>query len=173
MTEVQIPDSGKRNWGKTDRERLIEGEAMLRDKTMGLTLVQLMDKYGYSRQTVVTRLDMAIKARIPDTVDTYRAQINEAIDLAMSRLGRSIEMGESIIEHGRAQQDVAMMERGQTMITNALRTMAGYLDRRAKLNGTDAPLKTESTIHQVTQADLSLQEMIREARAKAYEAESA
>jgi hypothetical protein len=163
---MQLDKRQARYQGRTDRDRLIEGEAMLRDRTMGLTLVQLMDKYGYSKPTVIKRLDTAIKARIPETVDAYRAQINEAIDLAMSRLGRMVEMGEQIIEHGRATKDVAMMERGQTMIANALKTMSGYLDRRAKLNGTDAPLKTEATIHQVTREDLEMEEMIREAKAK-------
>jgi len=39
------------------------------------------------------------------------------------------------------------------------------LEREAKLLGIDAPQQVEATVTQVTQADLELQELLREARA--------
>lgn len=46
-------------------------------------------------------------------------------------------------------------------------------DRRSKLLGLDAPVKVDATVHEVTQQDLELDELLREAKAQAAAAEQA
>jgi hypothetical protein len=46
-------------------------------------------------------------------------------------------------------------------------------ERRAKLTGIEAAVKVDATVHQVTQQDLELQEMIREAKAQVAAQEQA
>jgi hypothetical protein len=158
----------KRRNGKTPRDRLIEGEAMLQDRTMGLSLAQLMEKYGYSKPTVIKRLDEAIAARIPTTVDAYREQQNAAIDLAMRKLGQTLEAADIMIEIAIETKSIAGIERAATMRLQALRTLEVYLGRRAKLNGLDAPQKVEGTLTIQTQEDLAIQELIRETEARIH-----
>jgi hypothetical protein len=45
--------------------------------------------------------------------------------------------------------------------------------RRAKLTGIEAAVKVDATVHEVTQQDLELQEMLREAKARVASQEEA
>ena len=48
----------------------------------------------------------------------------------------------------------------------AAATLLKIVERRSKLLGLDAPTRVDATVYEVTQADLELQETLREARAK-------
>lgn len=48
---------------------------------------------------------------------------------------------------------------------DAAAVVAKFMDRRAKLTGSDAPIKVDAQVTEVTQQDLELQELVREAAA--------
>jgi len=163
MGEVVTVPPGRRDWqGKTARDRLVEGEAMLRDRTFGMTLSALMAKYGYSKPTVIKRLDTAIAARITTTVDASRHQQNDAIALAMTKLGETLEAAEIMIQIATETRSIAGIERAASLRLQTLRTMEVYLARRAKLNGLDAPSRVEGHLTIVTPIDQSIEDLIRE-----------
>lgn len=167
MSTVVRTRSKYRSRHNSPRDRLREGERMLHDKAMGMTLVQLMDKYELSKPTVVKRLDEALAARIATTVDAYREQQNAVLDNMMQRHERSLTLADRMLAAGAEASDLSMMERATVLQNKALDGMTRVLERRAKLNGLDAPVQAVTQVVEVTQADLQLQAQIREAQARA------
>jgi hypothetical protein len=161
----QPPRGNQRNHGKTANDRLAEAEAMTRDRALGMTQVQLMAKYNVSRQTVIRRLKLAVTKRLPESVDALRNQQNDAINVALTRIAHTIELAERTI----ADPNSTDLQRQNAILTRlqALKVMNTYLDRRARLNGLDAPTKVEGTIHHTVQEDIDLAEIIREAKERA------
>ena len=66
--------------GKTDRDRIAEGEAILRDRVHGMSQSALMEKYGVPRTTLHRRINDALSARLALTVDQYREEQTALLD---------------------------------------------------------------------------------------------
>jgi hypothetical protein len=139
---------------------------MLLDRALGMTQSQLMAKYEYSKRTVQARLNDALQARLATTVDAYREQQNAALDEITAKWVDQVEQAEGMINRGAAAKSDSLVERGHKLRSDALNGLTRVGERRAKLNGLDAPIRTEAEIH-VT-GDPELAEIIREARAAAY-----
>jgi hypothetical protein len=162
MTELVPTQPIKKQRFKSDKEKLAEAEGMLRDRGLGLTQVELMNKYQVSRATLHRRLDYAIAHVLPTSVEAYRAQQNDLIDLAMSRLGHSLQQSDLMAEIAAESRNFRMLE---IVITKRLEILALYLERRAKLNGLDAPTRLEGEVHHVhTEVDQETADLIRAAK---------
>ena len=143
-SDLQVdPVTGTR---RTPLDRLAEGEAMLRDRALGMTQAQLMIKYGYSKRTVQVRLQTAIDQRIAHTVDDYRAQQNAALDEITSKWVDQVAQAEDMINRGAFAMSDALIERGHKLRTDALNGLVRVGERRAKLNGLDAPTRVEGEV---------------------------
>jgi hypothetical protein len=165
MTELVPTQPIKKQRFKSDKEKLAEAEGMLRDRGLGLTQVELMNKYQVSRATLHRRLDYAIAHVLPTSVEAYRAQQNDLIDLAMSRLGHSLQQSDLMAEIAAEGRNFRMLEIVITKRLEILRVMALYLERRAKLNGLDAPTRLEGEVHHVhTEVDQETADLIRAAK---------
>jgi len=162
--------------GRTSRDRLREGEMILRDKNAGATTTQLMDRYGISQATVFRRLKEALDARLAITVDEYREAQDEVLDNLMARHETSLLQLDSLITQAAGRTPTGgvhsdeTLERIQKLILQKTKVYDSILqvqNRRARLHGTDRPQQVDVTVTQTDQRDLELQELIREARAKA------
>lgn len=129
--------------GQGPRDRLAEGEEMLRDRALGLQVSELCAKYGVSRATLYRRLDDAVKARIAPTVDAYRESENRLLDDLMSRWQKSAAAAAVMIEAGTREENMSLVERGMARNEAALMGMLRVHERRSRLNGLDAPVKTD------------------------------
>ena len=154
--------------GKTEADRLAEGERMLLDRAHGMTQSAIMAKYGYSKVTVVARLQQALNARLATTVDAYREQQNAAIDHLMDRHADALEYANRLIAKALEDGNLAMAERGLDRLDKVTLTLLRLHERRAKLNGLDKPVEVEVTVNEVTEQDRELAEMIREAQARVH-----
>ncbi|MFC5947062.1 hypothetical protein ACFQH9_02065 [Pseudonocardia lutea] len=110
---------------------------------------EIAKQFGVSQATVQRRIaEWCAKVIVPK-VEEYRAIENAKLDEICNVAG-------AIARNPEADPELRL---------KALDRLTRAADRRAKLNGLDAPVKADVTVHEVTQQDLELQEMLREAEA--------
>ena len=154
--------------GKTERDRLAEGERMLVDRAHGMTQSALAEKYGCSPKVVRDRLEQALGARIATTVDAYREQQNASLDHLSQRQADALELVERAIGDALRRRNLSMALSLLDKLEVITKSVLRLHERRAKLNGLDRPSEVQVTVHEVTQADQELAEMIREAQARVH-----
>lgn len=141
---------------------------MLVDRAHGMTQSALAEKYGLSVSTVALRLEHALQARLATTVDAYREQQNASLDHLSQRQADALELVERAIgdalRKGSLASALVLLDKLETITKSVLRLH----ERRAKLNGLDRPSEVQVTVHEVTQQDQELAEMIREAQARVH-----
>jgi hypothetical protein len=152
--------------GKTPRDRMIEGEQMLADRNAGMQASALMEKYGVSRATLDRRLKEAIEQRVAVTVDAYRAAQDALLDRLMEEAEKSLLVADAIVQSGIENKFFPDIERGMRMRESWQAQVLKIAERRAKLMGLDMPTRVDATVTHVTQEDLELAEMVREAKAR-------
>jgi DNA-binding Lrp family transcriptional regulator len=152
--------------GKTEGDRLREGERILSDKINGTPISQIMEKYGLSKATVYRRIDQATEARIAPTVDAYREQMNAAYDEQVVRANQNIEGCLRLIEIVTAGADVAAVERALAAHARAIELLNRTREAQRKLNGLDMPARAEVSVVHHDAKDLELAEMVRQAKSR-------
>lgn len=118
----------------------------------GWTLQAIADETGLAIGTVHKRIQARIEARVQPKADELRAVEVDRLDRYLKRLDEQIEQGYAIARNTEVAVRVS--------------------ERRARLLGIDAPQQVEATVVQVTQEDLALAELVREAQAAAAVEES-
>lgn len=118
----------------------------------GHSVRQIAAATGMSRSTVHRREHQGI-AQLP-----VLANADELRKVEVARLDRYL---------------AALDQRVQAGDVNAIQAALRVSDRRSKLLGLDAPIQVEGTFTEVTQEDLELAEMMREAQARVRAQEDA
>jgi hypothetical protein len=118
----------------------------------GKSFRAIAEATGIPLATVYARVEDAIALEVNPKAEQLRAIECERLDLYLSRLRVRIDKGD----------------------TSAIQTALRISERRSKLLGLDMPQRIEASVssHEVTQADIELQELIREAKAKNAETEA-
>lgn len=162
---VLVGSTSKRHSGRGADDRRSMGEMILAARNAGQKMYGIAAGLNITEETARTYMKLALDARIPPTVDEFRRQQNDALDEREEMLRTQIAACDSILTSGIENPAVilsAMAERRQTVAT-----LIRLDERRSKLNGTDAPVRADVTVHQVDTNEAELQEMMNEARAKA------
>jgi hypothetical protein len=118
-------------------------------KLAGWSHNRIADELKISHGTVQNRIDAHIALRVQPLADELRAVMVDRLDLCIERL------------HDQIQDDEAAHR-----LARNIEVLVKVEERRAKLLGVDAPERVEATVTEVTQADLELQELLREAKAQ-------
>lgn len=113
----------------------------------GLSVRQIATATGLSVGTVSNRIQSEINARVLPLADEVRKVELDRLDGWLARLNTQIVAGVAVARN----------------VEVAVRVS----ERRAKLLGIDAPQQLEATVHEITQTDVALAELVREARVKA------
>ena len=168
-------DTRTRGSGKGSRQRAAEGEQMLADYNRGVTLAELVEKYGLSRATVNRRLTATVESRRRVTTDVYREQQNALLDSLMADHQRNLDAGTLLVTRGSTGQpdpetgeimiNTDLIERGLSVRAKALDGLLRVAERRHKLNGTDAPVVAQVEVTQVTQQERELSDLLAAAAA--------
>jgi hypothetical protein len=167
--------------GKSSTARAAEGEAMLADQVNGMRQTEMMAKYGVSRATLARRLKAALDVRLPATAEARREQLNAALDDQAAEWQRNLDAGTRLAasastrdpDTGEEVIDSAVLERGLAIRAAALAGRARVDERRAKLNGTDAPVKVESEVVVVTAQERELRDLLEQAAREQAASEAA
>lgn len=141
------------------RDRLLEAETILRDSNRGMTPGQLMEKYGISKATLYRRLNTAVQARLAPTVDEYRERQNAHLDDMLARWEQQVAAADILIEQAQVTESWAMFDRGVKMRETALQGILRVAERRARLMGTDAPVKADVSVTVTSATDAAIEQL--------------
>lgn len=153
MGHATLPALGPRHSGKGGEDRLHEAERMLNRYIRGARHSDLMVEFGVSRETVKRRLKLALDARLALTVDEYRAKENEHLDDLVARWEQHIAAADEMIRLAETGPDGPSMSRIDQALAHrakALDSLLRVAERRARLNGTDAPVQANVTVTDLT-----------------------
>lgn len=163
----QAERNGRGRFLKTEESAQRDAQA-LRLKARGLSLDQISDRLGYGSGANVSRaLDRAVQLIVgPDARLYYEQQMLTLDDLTV-KVYDILDGEHPLVSEGRVVKD----EDGNAytdpdMTLKATDRLLRILERRAKLLGLDAAVKLEATVHQVTEQDVELAELLREAKVK-------
>lgn len=99
-----------------------------------------------SKSTVERRISAEVKGRVLPLAEEVRQMEIDRLDSYLEKLHEQIEQGRGV--------------------PRCVEVAVKVAERRAKLLGVDAPEKVDATLHEVSQADLELSELLREQDAK-------
>lgn len=143
-----MPAGGSR-YTVTNKATVAEQEIRCYElRLAGKSLDAIAKETKLSKGTVHNRIQAHIEQRVQPLADELRAVMVDRLDVCIARL------------HAQIQDD----ELGSRLARN-IEVLVKVEERRAKLLGVDAPERVEATVTEVTQEDLELQELLREARA--------
>jgi DNA-binding Lrp family transcriptional regulator len=126
----------------------VRGERDLYEmKLSGMTYRQIAEVVKLAPSTVYERIKKRIAEEVQPLADELRAVEVDRLDRWLRRLDAQIEADQYVARN----------------VEVAVRVS----ERRAKLLGIDAPEKVEAVITEVTQEDIALGELVREAQAAA------
>lgn len=128
---------------KSDAEKMTIALEVLALMRRGKTLRTIGSEMGFSHVTAAKYRDLALMTIATPMVEDARKEM--------------VQMMDALIE-GNMEAAIGGDKDAATVVLRAA-------ERKAKVLGTDAPTLVEATVHEVTQEDLALQEMIREAQA--------
>lgn len=118
----------------------------------GMSLDQITATTGLPRSTVYDRITAYINGKVLPLADEVRKLELDRLDRWLMKLDAEIESGKAVARNVEVAVKVG--------------------ERRAKLTGADAAIAVEAVVTQVTQEDIALAELIREAQASAAIAEA-
>jgi hypothetical protein len=124
-------------------------------KLAGWSHDKIADELKISHGTVQNRINAHLAVRVQPLADELRAVIVDRLDLCIEKLHNQIQYDE---QGGRLARNIEVLVKVE--------------ERRAKLLGVDAPERVEATVTEVTQEDIALAELVREAQAAAAVAEA-
>ncbi|MFJ8995591.1 hypothetical protein ACIRQH_34950 [Streptomyces sp. NPDC102279] len=152
-------------------------------RSQGRTYQQIADelKFGH-RKEAQTAVDRAISDVVREPATAVLHFELERLDAELVRLDAlelrvrqvldarhiTVNNGRVIVhpETGAPMEDDAPVLQATDRLLKIEEARRRNGERRAKLTGIEAAVKVDATVHQVTQQDLELQEMLRDARAK-------
>lgn len=165
--------SRRRQGGVGPNERVVIGERILDGRIRGEKMYDLAERLsqeygiGISEPTAYRWMQLALDRRVVPTVDEFRKRENERLDATQRDLEENISAANAMIRLGLEENKVSLIERGMNARMTAIGLQLRLSERRAKLNGLDAPIKVEATVSEADPREAELAEMVREARARA------
>ncbi len=108
----------------------------------GMSIERIAEATGIPRSTVHDRIQAEIRARVTPLADEVRKMELDRLDAWLAKLDAKIEKDP----------------------IRAIPVAVKVSESRRKLLGVDAPVQVEATVTEVTQEDLALAELVREAQ---------
>lgn len=168
----EIVRGERKGYHRTARERREMGERLLSMRNRGVKHWEACKELGISEPTGHRYIDLVLSYRIPPTVDDYRKQQNDALDETQQKIDEQFGIAATIGRQGMEVDSPVLLEKAASIRANAISLQLRLDERRARLNGLDAPVKVDATVTTHDVADVELQEMIRETQAKIREAKN-
>jgi Arc/MetJ family transcription regulator len=134
----------------------------------GLTYQQIATTLGYSgRQTAYEAVQRAIRDIVGEPAKAALRREQERLDMLWEEAETILRRDHVMVSHGHIIKD----DDHQPILDDrpklaAIDRLTRITESWRKLHGMDAAVKIDATVHEVTQADIELASLIREAQAK-------
>ncbi len=163
----EIVGSKRRYGGRSPSDRRSLGEMVLAQRLKGVLMRDIARDLGIGEATADRYMKLALEARIVPTVDAFRKQQNESLDRTQRTIDGNRDIADMI---GRkaledpAEPNIALLDRAAAIRKDCELMQLRLDERRAKLNGLDAPVQVQATVEHIDPRDAELADLI--ARAK-------
>lgn len=159
---------GQRRQGhRSPKDREWLGEQVLALRNHGYTMPMVGKELDLPIATCYRYMDLVLAHRIPPTVDEFRKQQNDRLDETQREIVMQLDAANMLVRKA-AENDAwpllldALKERDR-----ALALQLRLDERRAKLNGIDAPIRVDATVNAAPDPrEEELAQMVREAKAR-------
>lgn len=162
--EVVIGSTSKRHSGKGRDDRRNLGEMILDRRNRGERMHDICRDMGILERAGYRYMNLALHSRIVPTVDEFRRQANDRLDMTQRTVDENLKTADAIATMAVRADNVALLERAVAMRRDAVVLQLRIDERRARLNGLDAPIQVQATVEQIDPREAELAEMIREAK---------
>lgn len=154
--------------GKSPKDRAWFGEKILAARNNGQTMPVIAKDLGLSLPTAYRYMDLALALRIPPTVDAYRTQQNDRLDQTQREIQHQIDAANYLVGEAMTPGNVSapLLLKALEARDRAIALQLRLDERRARLNGLDAPIKVDAMVTQSDPREEELAEMVRQAKAK-------
>lgn len=159
-----VGSTKKKHSGRGVNDRRQMGEEILRRRNRGEKLFDISKALGIGEATATRYLDLALEARIAPLADDYRKQQNDRLDETQRRNDEQIEIAERIAQQGYEASDPDLILKAAQVRHNALTLQVRIDERRARLNGLDAPVVVEATVKKAPDVDPIVADIMNEHR---------
>lgn len=162
-----------RHSGRTNIDRRAIGEKLLDGRNRGRAMHEMCAEHGISEPSGYRYLHLALNARIAPTVDEFRRQQNDHLDLTERQNEEQIELAEHLAREGAKANNYDLILKAAAMRNAAIQTRVRIAERRAKLNGLDAPVQIKAEVVHLSEVDAELADLVASAAAKVATAKAA
>lgn len=163
---VLVGATPKRHSGKGPDDRRALGEMILDRRNRGDRMYDIVRDLGIKERAGYRYMKLALDARIVPTVDEFRRQANDRLDMTQKIIDENLKTADAIATIAVANENVLLLERAVGMRRDAATLQLRIDDRRAKLNGLDAPIQVQATVEKIDPREAELAQMIRETKAR-------
>lgn len=171
MTTPNPPDGHKGRDGQGRFTKSLEGAERdahaARLHAAGHSYNRIAAELGIGRSQAVRAVQRAVRAVVKGPAEEVLALHIGRLEYAYTKAIEIAEADHIMVSHGKIicdENGVPLRDHGPTLA--ALREARATLESFRRMMGLDQPVKVDATVHQVTQQDLELQEMLREAKAQ-------
>lgn len=133
----------------------------------GASVPQMMAEFGMKKESIVQHIHDALENRVSHKADEAREVVNKGIDQQLQAVQRHLEAAEQMIADASSKSDLPALEKAMAHHLKAIEARTRILERRAKLNGLDAPVRIDARVEMTTPADAELQALLNEAHQRA------
>lgn len=155
--------------GRGTYERMAAAERILDGRNRGRQMHELATAEGITVRTAYRYLDAALARRETPKVEEFRKQQNDSLDLTERQNEEQMEAAEYIAKEAAKTSNFDLILKAAAMRQQAIKTRLYIAERRAKLNGLDAPVQVQATVTHLSEVDAELAAMVREAERAAEE----
>lgn len=168
MARDLMPHQTKHS-GRGPYERMQVAERILDARNRGVTMYEIAKTEGISRETAQRYLRAALEARQALAVDEFRKQQNDSLDLSERQIQEQMDLAEHLAREGAKRHDFDLVIRAAAIRDRAIGKRLSLAERRARLNGLDAPVQVQATVTHLDAVDAELADLVRQAEQAAEE----
>lgn len=144
--------------------RRSQGEQILSLRNQGIVMHEAARMVGITEQRAYAYMKLALDARLVPTVDEFRQQQNDRLDATQRIIENNLEVSDALGRRAVTEENADLMIEAVKLRNLAVASMLRLDERRAKLNGLDAPIRVDAVVTTQDVADSELQQMIRDAK---------
>jgi hypothetical protein len=171
MTTNNPPDGHKGRNGSGQYTKSIEGAERdaqaARLHAAGHSYNRIATELGIHRSQAIRAVQRAVRAVVQGPAEQVLQLHTSRLEYAYTKAIEIAEADHIMVSHGKIicdENGIPLRDHGPTLA--ALREARATLESFRRMMGLDQPVKVDATVHQVTQQDIELAELVREAQAK-------
>lgn len=167
MLELQ---GTKRHYGKGYADRMAIGERVLLARVTHRELMaDIAKREGISVPTAYRYMRAALERREIEAVDVYRKHENEALDSIERQNDEQIVLAERLAAKALDAGNLDGIVKAAMLRDRAISQRIRLAERRARLNGLDAPVQVQATVTHLGEVDAELADLVAQAQRAAEE----